>query len=312
MKNQILLLIATTFFLFACNSTAQKAPQKSKSDGLQLDLVKGEEYAQNASVSSTVLQEINGQEVSMKIKMSSVVLFTVDVMHNHYYEMQGKFVSLSMTVESGQGSATFSSDFGDDLLSQIFNKIKNKPFTLMIAKTGKVMEVKNVKNIYLLAMDELKIPEATKAQVMQQIEQIISDEALKGSIEMFSGIYPEQPAKEGEKWTGSVKVGFGATSSTNVEVSYECTIIEDDVAYINSTATFESLNNEEYVHINGQDLKVNMAGTLTSEIIVDRQTGWVKSLKMVQKNKGTVTIKQQNSLIVPSSSYITVFVNDQY
>ncbi len=283
MKTNLSLILITLFFL-SCG--------KQNAD-LSLKLEKGKEYKQVTQTNATISQEINGQLLNMGMKMNATMVFHVIDITNDGYEMETRFEKLGMSMSMPQGAIEFSSEKNDktDIMSTVLAAMKNKIFSLTLSKTGKVIEVRNIDNLWSTTINAFaQLNEIQKEQIQAQIMKAYGGDAIKGSIESVTAIYPENPVNEGDKWNVNTKLEAGM--SANMVANYEFSEIKKDFAVIKGKSTIETNDKDAYIETNGMPLKYDLKGSQTSEIKVDVKTGWIIEAKINQEIKGDAFIKE--------------------
>lgn len=208
------------------------------------------------------------------------------------YNIDVTYESMSMEMQMPQATMKFSSinPSAEDMFSQVLAGMTNKPFQVELSKNGKVLSVKNVGTLFETAFD--KFPNVTaeqKDQVKNQLEQSYGEKSFAANMEMMFAIYPDKPVKMGEKWTIEGKLKSSITA--NVSSTYQ--YVEDgaDFRKIHGTSTITADDTGEYIKSNGVDLRFSMNGTMTSDIKVDKKTGWVLEAKVTQDITGEAHVK---------------------
>ena len=289
------------YFVFALVILTSCQTQKVK---LELNLTKGEVYFQKMTSNVSILQTINGQQVNMNMSISGNMSYKVIDIQNSIYQMEIKYESLSMKMNLPNGVMEFNSEKNDekDVFSTILGYMKNKPFIAKMTKTGKVIEVKNVELLFLGMFDKFpQLNDAQKQQIQSQVMQTYGDKALKGNLEMSSAIFSDSPVSKGDKWKIKTKLESGMEA--DMESTYELKETNDVFSLISGTSKIETANKDAYIQSNGMPLKYNMSGTMSSEIKVNRKSGWVIESKINQIIKGTAEVKDNpkipGGMIIP-------------
>ncbi len=278
-----------TFILFAI----LYVPCQAQSTVLKLNLEKGKEYKQITNSKVTIIQDLNGQQVNMVMAIKGAMTFFVKSVNANDYNMEVKFEQLSMSMQMPQGTMEFSSEKNDenDIFSTILGAMKNKAFEVLMSKTGKIVEVRNVELLWETAINQFdQLPEMQKEQLKAQIVKSYGAKALKGNIEMVTAIYPDSPVNIGDKWTINTNVESGM--SAKMTTDYELTGLTPDFIFIQGNSTIETADKEAYIESNGMPLKYDMKGTMLSEIKVDKNTGWIVEATINQEIKGDSYIKE--------------------
>jgi len=298
---RILNLIIGLAFVISCHAQQEK---------LELNLVKGETYFQNMSSNTSIIQTIFGQEVDMDMSLDSKVSYKVTGIQNNIYDMEVMYESMTMKMNLPNGIMEFSSEKIDenDILSTLLGSMIQKPFSIKMTKTGIVNEVKNIDSLFSNMFDLFpQVSDIQKQQIKGQITQAYGEKAFKGNIEMFSAIFSDSPVSKGDKWTVNTQLEAGM--SAKVKTIYELKDISDSYYQIFGNAIIETADKDAYIETNGMPLKYDLAGTMTSDIKIDKSTGWAISAKVNQTIKGTAYIKDNPQ--IPGGLAIPMTINSE-
>ena len=280
----IFTLIIASIILTSC---------QSQSTDLSLRLEKGKEYKQITNSKATIIQEVNRQKMNMVMTIAGTMTFFVKDISANGYSMDTKFETLNMSKKMPKGKMNFRSEKNDpnDIFSAILGAMKGKTFEVVMSKTGKITEVKNVEALWGIAINQFEqLPEMQKEQIKAQIMKAYGAEALKGNIEMVTAIYPDKPVNKGDKWTINTKLESGM--SAKMTTDYEFTDLTSDYALIKGNSNIETADKDAYIESNGMPMKYDLTGSMISEIKVDKNTGWIIEAKINQEIKGDVYIKE--------------------
>jgi len=298
---KILSLIIGFVLLTSCQ--AQK-------DKLELNLTKGEIYTQKMTSNVSILQTINGQQVNMKMSINAKMTYKVTDIQNTVYDMEVRYESLIMKMSLPNGVMEFSSENNDenDIFSTILGTMKNKPFLVKMTKTGKVNEVKNIESVFSNMFEKFpQISDVQKQQIKGQIMQAYGEKAFKGNIEMCSAIFTDSPVSKGDKWTINTQLESGM--SAKMVTVYELKEVTDTYFQIFGNSKIETADKDAYIESNGMSLKYDMAGTMTSDIKIDKKTGWTMSALINQSIKGTAYVKDNPQ--IPGGMSIPMTMNNE-
>jgi len=84
--------------------------------------------------------------------------------------------------------------------------------------------------------------------------------------------------------------------SINLLTTYQLQDITDAYYQIHGDAKVSSMNTGSAAQINGMPVKYNLGGSITTDIKVDRKTGWVIDEKLKQDISGTIDIQDNPKL----------------
>ncbi len=280
---KILNLILAVLILASC---------QTEKTNLRLNLEKGKTYPQVTNLKSTIKQNFMGQDINMVMSVQGNMLYTVKAVTDNGYEMDVEYNSLSLTMELPTGTVEFSSENNEkqEMLSNVLAAMKHKPFQITMTKLGKITEIKNVKQLFESAFSQFSdIPANQMAQIRSQLEKAYGRDAFKGNIEMSTAIYPENPVTIGDTWEIKTKLNGGM--SAGVTSTYKYAENNADNYLITGTSKIATTDKDTYTEMGGMSAKYDLKGDMTSQIKVDKTSGWIMEAKIKQTLKGDVYIK---------------------
>jgi hypothetical protein len=119
-------------------------------------------------------------------------------------------------------------------------------------------------------------------------------EAVKNNIEIATNIFPERRVAVQDKWTKSTPLSQLVPGT--IQTIFQLTGVSDKEYIINGKAEVKAPHPGKYVTMNGMDYNYQLSGTFVSEIKVDKESGWIKELKMEQTLGGKVFIKENSQM----------------
>lgn len=264
--------------------------------GLALNLEAAKTYRQEMSSTMSINQSFMGQEMNMDMIVSGVMLYQVKKVTDAGYEMEVVHEKLSSTMRMPQGEYTFSSDDpdSDNPFSQVFSKMINKPFEMTLNKSGRVVSIRNLDKFFdeiINSYDHLS--EGERLAIKEQMMNSYGEKSLKGNIEMAISIFPDYPVNPGDKWTLDSKVQTNVELNTSTE--YEFIKVENGIAFLKGTATLKTEKNNK-INQQGMDMEILMDGTMTSDLQVDVNTGWIIEAHVEQKLSGKTIMADSEAM----------------
>lgn len=259
---------------------------------LRLNLKEGEEYKQITDMKSTISEDVNGQKINMVMGIAGSMTYLVKSVNENNYDMEVKYDSLSMSIQSQQITVNFSSEKKDekDIMSQVLASMKNVPFKITMTTRGKITDVKDIDLLFESAFDKFsEMTEAQMAQIKAQLTQAYGSNAFKGNIEMTTAIYPDKSVAIGDRWEINTKLEAGMAA--DITTTYMFAESNSDYNLIVGDSKFVTANKDAYVEANGMPLRYDMKGNVSSEIKVDKITGWIIEAKINQDINGDAYIK---------------------
>ncbi len=265
---------------------------QSQTVDLSLKLEKGKEYKQVTSTKSIVVQNMMGEEINMTMTANGTTSFLVKTINDDSYEMETMYDNLSMAVEMPQGAKSYSSAKDkDNPIFSVLNKLKDKPFEVVMSKKGKIKEVRKTDVIEQTIIDSFdQLPEGHREQMKAQIMAAFGGETMKKNIELVSAIYPDKPVKKGDKW--NINTSVAGDISLSVSTEYELVDYNSEYALIKGNATIKPGDKDA---ASMTTLDFEFSGSQISVIKVDINTGWIIEAKTTQEIKGELEMNMGGS-----------------
>lgn len=265
---------------------------QSQTVDLSLKLEKGKEYRQVTTSKSTIAQNMMGQEINITMTVNGTTSFLVKTINDDSYEMEAMYNNLSMSVEMPQGAKSYSSAKDkDNPIFSVLNKLKDKPFEVVMSKKGKIKEVRNTDLIEQTIIDSFEqLPEGHRGQMKAQIMEAFGGEAMKKNMELVTAIYPDKPMKKGDKWT--INTSVAGDIALNVSTEYELVDFNSEYALIKGNATIKP-GVKDAASMMPMDFE--FSGSQIAEIKVDINTGWIIEAKTTQEIVGEIEMNMGGS-----------------
>jgi hypothetical protein len=269
--------------LFSCGNAGSKDKIT-----LEYNLKQGETYKQNTVTDMKITQKIMDQEMTIDMKMSMKMSFEVKEIQDNRYKMELNYKELKVDAGiPGMGNMSFDSNTPEDIATQadfgpMFKAIIDKPIDFVMDKRGKVESITGfdrLKEAMINSIDE-NMPEALKQQIISQFGAQISEEALKAMFEQTSNNFPDKPVGVNDKWENKVTVntsGFGL----NLDLKFVLKSIEGNVVNLDIDGTLATPEGFEQ-EVNGMKVKVSATGTQKGSMKIDKNTGWLISMEILQ------------------------------
>jgi hypothetical protein len=274
---------AVLFLLFMAAFTCHA--QKIK---LALHLTKSNTYDMVSTSTSTIKQNIKGQENNINISLSATISFKVLGANDSLYYMEVVYKGVNMKMSLPTGEVSFSSGKKDstEVMSSILNRMTDKPFTATFTKSGKIRSIENLENMISSVLDGFpQVQGIQKEQIKARFMKSFGSQSVKGSIELATAVLPEVPVAKNDKW--QTHTTLQTTMSANVETTYQLVGVTPTSYLIHGEGTIVTIPAEPGT----SPMKYDMKGTMVSDIKVDKTTGWITESKTRQNINGTMTIK---------------------
>ncbi|MBW6480954.1 MAG: hypothetical protein K0B37_16100 [Bacteroidales bacterium] len=300
MKNIFLLFIALISFTVVF---AQKTE-------LKYNLETGREYIQEMTTESKIQQHIMGMDMEINNTMVMEVGYKVVNQDGRYYDMEVRYISMLMDMETPYGRNSLNSETADanDPGSMMLARITNIPFEMRMRDDGKVTEIKNMDAIFnslMEGMGDINNPEMM--QLNAQLQQQFSEQALKSQVESFAKIYPDKPVAVGDQWESTMEMV--SMMPMNVKNVYQFMGEKDGFYHIQGISEINSTDMP--ADASGMNMTMDMAGNQSFSFLIDKTTGWISEAAIIQDIGGDITAQnpmdgESFSFTMNMSSIVTI------
>jgi len=291
------------FFTFILLSSV--IAQKEK---LELNLIKGETYRYNLTSYSSTTTTYNKQTVRTSSANSSKVSCKVVDIQDSIYELEVRYDSLNMTVSMFNIAMEFRSTKNDvnDIMSTILSEITNKPFTLKLSKSARIIEVRQTESLFTTLFDKLpQKNETKKKEILSQMEKFFGENGFKSNLNIVFSIFPNSKMSKGSKW--SVNSQLENELKSKIKVEYTLKEITDSFFHIVGKSNIKPGHDDEQSEYNGMPSQIKLTGLTTYDIKIDRKSGWIISSNMEHSTKGNVSIKDCPKMPGGMEMYMNLF-----
>lgn len=313
-KNQILKgVMLAAFFVSVWTVQAQQAE-------LGLNLKKGETYQHVTHSVVVAEQDLKGQKISTEITLDRTMSFSVKEIDDGVFNMDVQYDKMKMSMSMPNNPMAtlpdepevYSSEKpeSDDAVSEILAAMTGKVFQVSMNKTGEVTEIENLDEVWEQSMNAVSDSEVISPKIKKQMRKAYGEKSLEGNIEKASYIYPDRAVNTGDTW--SVTTKMMSSFSTQVDTEFQLKELHSDYCIITGKSQVKSLN-EGFTETNGVQIKYDISGKMTSEIKVDRASGWIIEAHTEQDLDGQSEIKSPqlpNSMTIPMTVNSTPTLTD--
>lgn len=282
-KTLTLLLIAST----AITAFAQKSR-------IELNLKQDSTYYLNMNSALTITQDIPGHQQVITTTITGSISHKVAAIKDTVYELTVRYENLGIKMELG-GTTLMNADSrnknSQDVVSQLMNNLLHKPVTVLITKSGKVLEVKDIDNLYANLFDGFpQVTDEQKAQFKAQMQQSFGEKAFKNNFQDAFAVLPSGEVGVNDSWVANTKLETVAVA--NIKTTYVLKSVTDRAYAIHGDAVVTGAGTADFVQSNGMPVRFNnVSGTTSAEITIDKATGWIIDSKTRKNIKGDMEIK---------------------
>lgn len=295
-------IIFSIFFIVSCNN---------HEIDLSLNLKKGDTYIQKLKIESVVGQDLGSEKLNMEMSTESTLSYTVNAIVDDYYDLDVSYTDLTISMVMPQGKLVFRSKrpLEGDHFSMLLEEMCNKPFKVKLSKSGKVMQVSEIDNIFKSESNQFKdLPMQQLLQIKSQLKKAFGTESFIGNLELSTVIYPDKDIDVGGVWEKNTEIQ--SIMLVNVQSTYTLTKENQDSYIIKGESNIETKDKDAVVLTDGMPLKYDLSGKMNSELTLDKTTGWVNEAKITQSLKGNAFIPKNPRM--PNGMKIPMTIETKY
>ncbi len=285
MKNSIYAMMALVLVLIfqSCG------PEKTK---LSYQLEPGKQYYIDALISQNLQQELMQGNMDMSTDITAKAVYDVVSKSEDVYEIKVSYTDFDMDLQTPQGKMQFGTSVTDtnDMFSGLLRSMTENEFLIKMKENGKLLSIDGLQKMFDKMMDGMPgMSEMEMDQLKKSLKNIAGEESFKGNFGMGMPFYPDNAVRPGDTWTNEISlksVSIGSVSNT-----WELVEIDDDQLRIHGEGQFVSNSDSTKMEETGIPMRFDMAGPITYDLEIDKNTGWVKSGSIVQQITGTVSMQ---------------------
>lgn len=267
----------------------------AQKQSLVLNLKLDSTYYMSTNANLIVTEQIPGQTMVMTTVISCRVAHKVTAIRDSVYvlEVAYKNFNVHMDLPGGKSIDIRTDDANSNqLVNKIMRTMLDKPFIVTINNKGKVLDIKNSQNLYSGMLSGLpdSVSAQKKEQFRAQMEQSLGEKSFKTTFQDAFAVLPDVKVNLNDHW--SAITNLESTVSVQIKNTYTLQRITNNEYMIHGDAVVNSPDNPEYKQVNGIPMRyIDLSGSSTTDIELDKTTGWVTKEKVTRLVKGTMDIK---------------------
>ena len=274
------ILLSCIIALFCMSIVAQNGAL------LKLNLEKNKVYRFSSASEQTVSQTINGNQQTTETKSNNTVSIKMVDATADFMIAEVRFDSIvynnnamgKTTIVSSISEANIKSSEASDVLSSIMNRLSKNALYIKLDFTGKVLEIVNSKMLSDVIMKDtssITLTGPMASGVKAQIKNMVSDNALKTMVEVFTYNLPGKQVTKGENWNITLNTNSGGMS-LNIITNYHLNGVNGNTADITAESNIKAAQNAAPMEAGGAKITYDdLNGLSKSSIMIDTRTGLV-------------------------------------
>ncbi|CAM4355043.1 DUF6263 domain-containing protein [Zobellia roscoffensis] len=260
---------------------------------LEYKLKKNAIFTVKQNAEQIITQELDGASHILTNKIDGVLEFKVLEVRDTTYMIALKFKDLNLNMTSsiqGELMDVHAQEVNEnDMQSQIFNSLLNRPVNIILAKTGDILEVKGGDSLVVKMAEASGLEDEFSLNMMKKsLQKEFGSEALSNSYKQMTFIYPAKKVKVADTWTNTYS---GKLQANNI---WTLKTITANTANITGTA-------EVTMNVTEAATTMKLKGTQQTNIITNTVTGFIKKMTVEGVSKGSSTMTQMGDQEIPTT-----------
>ena len=268
---------------------------------LKLNLEKNKVYRFSSASEQTVSQTINGNQQTTETKTNNTVSIKMVDATTDFMIAEVRFDSIvynnnamgKTTIVSSVSEGNIKSSEASYVLSSIMNRLSKNALYIKLDFTGKVLEIINSKMLSDVIMKDtssITLTGPMASGVKAQIKNMVSDNALKTMVEVFTYNLPGKQVTKGENWKITLNTNSGGMS-LNIITNYHLNGVSGNTADITAESNIKAAQNAAPMEAGGAKITYDdLNGLSKSSMVIDTRTGLVVENKAKTHISGNLGI----------------------
>ncbi|WP_276167207.1 DUF6263 family protein [Zobellia alginiliquefaciens] len=260
---------------------------------LEYKLKKNAIFTVKQNAEQIITQELDGASHILTNKIDGVLEFKVLEVRDTTYMIALKFKDLNLNMTSsiqGELMDVHAQEVNEnDMQSQIFNSLLNRPVNITLAKTGDILEVKGGDSLVAKMAQASGLEDEFSLNMMKKsLQKEFGSEALSNSYKQMTFIYPTKKVKVADTWKNTYSGKLQANNTWTLKG------ITADTANVTGTA-------EVTMDVTEAATTMKLKGSQQTNIITNAATGFIKKMTVKGVSKGSSTMTQMGDQEIPTT-----------
>lgn len=273
-----------------CAGSIILSENASAAVSLSLKLSKGKTFYERTLIDQKMTQEIMGQQQNMSLAIGMIQ--KADVLEaDGQGNMRIRYTYTWSRIKQDGPMVAVDYDSAKQTTppagAEGFAALVGQSYSIRISPKGKVLDVNGVKEMAEAVRKKLPAG-ANPDDGASPLSSFLDEQSIREMTEQSMAIYPERPVELGASWTTKQTMKRGMPMFTESKLTLQKR--EGGVATIALAGTIQPDPSGAPMDIQGMKMKIDMAGTQESTILMNEATGLVQSRKGKQDLKGQIKV----------------------
>ena len=260
---------------------------------LEYRLAKDAVFTVKQNAEQIITQELDGATHELTNNINGILEFRVLAEQDSTYQIALTFKDLNLLMTSSiQGelmNVKAKQINEDDMQSQIFNSLLNRPVQMVLAKTGDILEVTGGDSLVVKMAEASGLEDEFSLNMMKKsLQKEFGSEALSNSYKQMTYIYSPKQVKIGDHWTNEYE---GKLNASNI---WTLDALSQNHANISGTA-------DVTMNVTEAATTMKLSGNQQTQIITDLTTGFIQKMTVKGLSEGASTMAQMGDQEIPTA-----------
>ena len=259
-------LFAGLFFMLGLTAVSAQI-------NLSFNPEKGAKYEYQTEMIQNIKQSVMGQEIPVEMEVNMSYLMEIKDKTPQETHVQLTYQDIVYVISNPMMNMRYDSE------NPAVRNLINKSFLMVVAPDGSVKSVTEIDNVAESPTNTSGANWQVDAQVVAQLNQQFSGDAVKDMLEQSFKMYPANAVRAGDSWNMDNTTTIN-NMNTSVKTKYTLKEISGNIA----TVAIES----DMVMTVGAGMEGTIAGTQTGTMTIDTRTGLPVTSDIAQNIAGLV------------------------
>jgi len=259
-------LFAGLFFMLGLTAVSAQI-------NLSFNPEKGAKYEYQTEMIQNIKQSVMGQEIPVEMEVNMRYLMEIKDKTPQETHVQLTYQDIVYVISNPMMNMRYDSE------NPAVRNLINKSFLMVVAPDGSVKSVTEIDNVAESPTNTSGANWQVDAQVVAQLNQQFSGDAVKDMLEQSFKMYPANAVRAGDSWNMDNTTTIN-NMNTSVKTKYTLKEISGNIA----TIAIES----DMVMTVGAGMEGTIAGTQTGTMTIDTRTGLPVTSDIAQNIAGLV------------------------
>jgi len=255
---------------------------------LQYSLSSDDTYKHQIKLEQNISQTIDN--IEEKSFSKQIIEYTNTIVNTKNTIYHTKVIYSRVALEQDNPRVEYDSKDKESVIPQDaagFASLVNSGFEIFFDKQGTITKITGTDQLINTVINAVEgITDSQKKQMKTTLEKQFGSDALKNTMQNNIMIYPKEVINKGYQWSADQLIQ--TPYPMQFKHRYKLTNYDEENAYIDVSSKIVS--NKSKMDFGGFEMEVNLKGTQSGTLSIDRATGILLQSNVTQNINGTIAI----------------------